>query len=211
MTFRRVRGAALVWVVAATFVGCGRSSPDASGSGATAAVAWDDPMELVQALRAALEAGDGARVVALYDDTDPAAAVKRRFWAAMADEVAAYATLRTAYVAKFGAAAWDADENPAKWGTGGDFGLAYVLSRLTAAQVDEEAGTARVGAEKFVFRIVRRGGKYAAFREETFGGNDGEVKVAIEGVAKARRAIALVAAAKDAADFAARFEALRAE
>ncbi|MFO0932057.1 MAG: hypothetical protein U1E39_05045 [Planctomycetota bacterium] len=211
MTFRRVRGAALVWVVAATFVGCGRSSPDAGASRATAAVAWDDPMELLQALRAALEVGDGARVVALYDDTDPAVAVKRRFWAAMADEVAALARLRTAYVSKFGAAAWDADENPAKWGTGGDFGLAYVLSRLPAAQVDEEGGTARVGAEKFVFRIVRRGGKYAAFREETFGGNDGEVKMVADGVAKARRAAALVAEANTPADFAARFEALRAE
>lgn len=211
MTIRRVRGAALVGVLAATFVGCGRSGPDTDASRATAAVAWDDPMELVQALRAALEAGDGARVVALYDDSDPAAAVKRRFWAAMADEVAAHASLRTAYVAKFGATAWEADENPAKWGTGGDFGLAYVLSRLTAAQVDEEGGTARVGAEKFVFRIVRRNGKYAAFREETFGGNDGEVNVAVEGLAKARRAIALVAQANTPADFAARFEALRAE
>lgn len=211
MTIRRVRGAALAWLFAATFVGCGRSGPDSGASRGTAAVAWDDPMELVQALRAALEAGDGARVVALYDDSDPAAAVKRRFWTAMADEVAAHASLRTAYVAKFGAAAWEADENPAKWGTGGDFGLAYVLSRLTAAQVDEEGGTARVGAEKFVFRIVRRNGKYVAFREETFGGNDGEVNVAVEGLTKARRAIALVAQANTPADFAARFEALRAE
>ena len=57
MTIRRVRGAALVGVLAATFVGCGRSGPDTDASRATAAVAWDDPMELVQALRAALEAG----------------------------------------------------------------------------------------------------------------------------------------------------------
>ncbi len=169
-------------------------------------------MELLQALRAALEAGDGARVVALYDDTDPAAAVKRRFWAAMADEVAAYATLRTAYVAKFGAAAWDADENPAKWGTGGDFGLAYVLSRLTAAQVDEEgAGRPASAPRSSCSGSFRRGGKYAAFREETFGGNDGEVKMVADGVAKARRAAALVAEANTPADFAARFEALRAE
>jgi len=170
---------------------------------------WNDPKDLLRALKGALEAGDTARVLALYDDSDPAVAVKKRFWAALAEAFPAEGRVRAAYTKKFGQAGWDADDNPLRWGTGSDVGLASSFERLGEAFVDEENGTARVGIDKFVFRVSRRDGRCVAFREDTFGGNDDEVRVVVEGTARAKKILSAVDTSADVATFKKRFEEIR--
>jgi hypothetical protein len=218
MRCRPVLLSAVAISAACSVTGCGDSRDDRPSSGSPSSLAgseaptsWKDPKDLLKALRSALEVGDSARVLALYDASDPAAAVKKRFWAALSEVSAAESRIRAAYTKKFGQPAWDADDNPVKWGTGGDFGLASSFERLAETRVDEENGMARVGVEKFIFQVVRRDGRCVAFREETFGGNDHEVKMVSDGVAKAKKVLAAVDAATDAADFRKRYEAIRAE
>lgn len=213
----RARTTSVAILTLVALAGCGdskgeRSSPAAPTAPPPAAAAptsWKDPKDLLRAVQRALEAGDAARVIALYDATAPAASLKKRYWAALAEVFPVEAQARAAFTKKFGQAAWDSDDNPLRWGTGSDFGLSFTLARLGEAPVDEEDGVARIGIDKWVFHVSRRDGACVAFREDTFGGNEGEVRVATEGAARARKVIAALDAAPDLATFRQRFEELR--
>jgi hypothetical protein len=222
MRSRRLLLSSFAIVVLGGVSGCGDSkgdrpapaspaTPTSTPTPAAAPTQWTDPKDLLKALRAALMAGETARVVGLYDASDPDAAVKKRFWGALAESFPIEGRIQTAYVKKFGQAAWDADANSAKWGTGGDFGLISSFLQLNDARVDEEDGTARVGIDKFVFRVVRRDGKCVAFREETFGRNDDEVRIVVDDIARAKKILAAVDTSSDAATFEKRFAAIRAQ
>lgn len=215
MRSQRLLRPAVALVVVCGVWGCGNSKDDgakggtpASPAAGAAATSWIDPKDVLRALRVALEAGDSSRVVALYDGSDPGADMKRKFWAALSEGYAIEYRIRTTYARKFGRAASEADSNPVRNGLGVDLTLGFSFAKLDEARVDEEEGMARVALDKFVFRVARRDGRWAAFREETWGFSENELTMVTNGLPKAKEVLAALEASDDADAFWTRLRAI---
>ncbi len=211
MRMRRLLPAALAVSVLCGLPGCGGSKDDRPAAGGGAGpTSWEAPKDLLKALHDALAAGDSARVASLYDASDPAAATKKRFWAALGESIGVGRRVQAAYTQKFGQAAWESDDNPARGGARFSNFVSILANELAGARVDEEDGAARVGVDKLIFKVVRKEGRFVAFREETFGNGDVDVRMAEDDLAEAKRILAAVEAASDPADSKRRVEEIRA-
>jgi len=177
--------------------GCGdKPSAPASVGG------YKTPESLIQALRAAVQSGDAATASKLYDSTDPIAATKAAFWGKLAEQTKRWGDVRTAYMAKFGAAAWSTPANSLDlaW-TMRDLGLDASLSEyFSQARIKIVGDEATMAAGKFQLTVNRKDGAWRTFREETFGLTADELKMFDGDPARAKAALDAIAAAATPAE-----------
>ena len=177
--------------------GCGdKSSAPASVGG------YKTPESLIQALRAAMQSGDATTASKLYDSTDPIAATKAAFWGKLAEQTKRWGDVRTAYMAKFGAAAWSTPANSLDlaW-TMRDLGLDASLSEFfSQAKVRVVGDAAAIPAGKFQFTVNRKDGAWRTFREGTFGLTADELKMFDGDPARVKAALDAIAAAETPAE-----------
>ncbi len=188
---------ALLLGLALPSVGCGdKASVPASVGG------YQTPESLIQALRAAVQAGDAGAASKLYDPTDPAAATKAAFWGKLAEQTKRWGDVRTAYLAKFGAAAWSTPANSLDlaWSMR-DLGLDASLSEyFSNAKVRAVGDAATLPAGKFQFTLNRKDGAWRTFREGTFGLTADELKMFDGDPARVKAALDAIAAATTPAE-----------
>ncbi len=188
---------ALLLGLALPFGGCGDQAPPSSPVGG-----YKNPESLIQALRAAVQSGDAATASKLYDPTDPAAATKAAFWGKLAEQTKRWGDVRTAYMAKFGAAAWSTPANSLDlaWSMR-DFGLDASLSEFfSQAKVKVGGDTAAISSGKFQITVNRKDGAWRTFREGTFGLTADELKVFDGDPARVKAALDAIAAAATPAE-----------
>lgn len=188
---------ALLLGLALPSAGCGdQPSAPASVGG------YQTPESLIQALRAAVQAGDAGAASKLYDPTDPAAATKAAFWGKLAEQTKRWGDVRTAYLAKFGAAAWSTPANSLDlaWSMR-DLGLDASLSEyFSNAKIRAVGDAATLPAGKFQFTLNRKDGAWRTFREGTFGLTADELKMFDGDPARVKAALDAIAAATTPAE-----------